>query len=74
MFFKNDNKIDQGAVNTAFFATFMVWAAILLVNSALEFYNNDPILGSFSTLVIGLIVFFLTEIIATKIRKSQINK
>lgn len=74
MFFKNDSGIDRGAVNTAFLATFIFWAAILLVNSALEFSNNDPILGSFPTLIIGLAIFFLTEIIATKMKKSRANK
>ena len=74
VFFKKDDNIDRKAVSIAFVVTFAVWGILLLVNSASEFNGNDPVLPSFTVLVIGLVAFFLTEMIATKIRKSQASK
>ena len=74
LFFKKDDNIDKKAVSIAFVVTFFVWGVLLLVNSASEFNGNDPVLHSFTVLVIGLIAFFLTEMIATATRKSQASK
>lgn len=71
MFFKNDDKIDSRAVNIAYFVTFVFWGAVLLINSIFEWiYNKEFISSSLTILIMGLAVFFLTEMITTKIRKS----
>ncbi len=75
MFFKTDKNIDNRAVMIGYFATFVFWGLILLVNSFYEsFYEREFISSSLTILLMGLAVFFLTEIIATKIRKKQSDK
>jgi hypothetical protein len=74
MFFKKNNKVNNKSVNSAYFATFIFWSAVLLINSTYEFYGKEFISSSWIILIMGLIVFFLTEYISGTIRKSQANK
>ncbi|MGM0777934.1 MAG: hypothetical protein ACQEXE_16365 [Bacillota bacterium] len=75
MFFKRNEKIDRGAVNLAYFMTFVFWGTVLFINTFFEwFYNKQFISSSLTILIIGLVVFFLTEFIATRIKKSQADK
>lgn len=75
MFFKKNDKFEKDSVNIAYFVTFVFWGSVLFINAVSEWiYDRDLIPKSFTILIMGLVVFFLTEWIATRIKKSQANK
>ncbi|MBM7649935.1 glucose uptake protein GlcU [Bacillus ectoiniformans] len=71
MFFKHDDKINKKAVNMAYFITFVFWGIVLLVNSVFEqFFDKQLISSSFTILIMGLSIFFITEFIVSRLKKS----
>ncbi|PLT32824.1 hypothetical protein CUU64_16930 [Bacillus sp. V5-8f] len=74
MFFKKDENIDRKSVDIACWITFLFWGIILLINGVFETYKKECIFSSFSILIMGLAVFFISEYITRRIRKSQTNK
>lgn len=69
MFFKYNEKIDKKSVSVAYFITFVFWGTVLLINAIFEWiYNKQFITSSLAILLGGLVIFFLTEYITTKIR------
>jgi hypothetical protein len=71
MFFKHSSKIDLKAVNIAYAVTFAFWGFTLLLNSVFEWYYKGLALSSFTILAMGLAIFFITDWIATKIRRLK---
>ncbi|WP_419881855.1 hypothetical protein ACN6MY_20690 [Peribacillus sp. B-H-3] len=71
MFFKHSSKIDLKAVNIAYAVTFAFWGFTLLLNSVFEWYYKGLALSSLTILAMGLVIFFLTEWMAAKIKKIK---
>ena len=72
MFFKKTKEIDKTSVNIAFYCTFIYWAGFLLLNSILDSFNKGVEIQSIYLLLTGLIVFFVSELIARIIRKKRL--
>lgn len=73
MFFKKDDSIDRRAVDIACWITFSFWGVMLLINATLESFNKQA-MSAWTILAVGLAIFFISEIIITKSRKSQATK
>lgn len=53
-----------------FFVTFVFWGIILFINATNElFFEQAFITSSFAILILGIMVFFVSEFIAKKVRK-----
>lgn len=64
MFFKNVQKVNTKSADIACWVTFIVWGAILFINSIFElFMDRTLISSSMVILIIGLIIFFTLEFI-----------
>ncbi|SDZ26637.1 hypothetical protein SAMN05421736_108176 [Evansella caseinilytica] len=71
MFFKDSETKDTKASNNACWITFIFWGVILFVNSIFEnVYNKALISNSLVILLLGLTVFFLSNFIFKKTRRT----
>lgn len=69
LFFERSSEEGNGK-DIGFFITFVFWGIILFVNAINElFFKQTFISSSFAILILGLIVFFVSEFIAEKIKK-----
>ncbi|WP_110928875.1 hypothetical protein [Bacillus massiliglaciei] len=74
MFFKEDKNHDPIAVHLGYFAAFVFWGAVLFIHTLFDFVEKDFPLSSLFILNSGLALFFVTEFITKKIRKSRTAK
>jgi len=72
LFSKKTKEIDKTSVNIAFYCTFIYSAGFLLLNSILDSFNKGLEMQSIYLLLTGLIVFFVSELIAKIIRKKRL--
>lgn len=69
LFFEKSST-EGNSIDIGFFVTFIFWGIILFINAINElFFEQTFIVSSFMILMLGLMVFFVSELIARKIRK-----
>lgn len=71
MFLKKDHRNIEEAVNKAYFITFGFWGFTLFINSFFELFHNRTFISNFHLLIAGLIIFFISDYIWTKILRKQ---
>lgn len=68
LFFEKSTE-EGNSKDIGFFVTFVFWGIILFINAINElFFEQTFIASSFAILILGLIVFFVSEFIAKKFR------
>lgn len=73
MLFKESSKEGRKKdANIAYFVTFVFWGIILFINSIFEtFFNRDFISNSWIILILGLVIFFVTDYLSRMKRESK---
>ncbi len=72
MLFKESSKEGKKDANIAYFVTFVFWGIILFINSIFEtFFNRDFISNSWIILILGLVIFFVTDYLSRMKRESK---
>lgn len=67
--FFEESSDDGDSKNIGYFAAFVFWGVILFINAVGEiYYGQTVIASSFMILMLGMTVFFVSEVIARKIR------
>lgn len=67
MFFENDSTKKKSSSNNACWITFCFWGLVLFINSIFELlFDRELISSSFLILVLGLIIFFISDFIINK--------